>query len=683
MIPGVLAGLYDLADCHLDVAALAARAGAAFLADRALQLHPDRREVVLERSGALPYDLLSLDVGSRPLGVERVRDLAHVVPVRPLEECVARLDGFVARAQAGECAPHAVVVGGGAGGVEIAIALRRRLGDLAGARVTLVEQTPKILAGHGDRVRALATRAARAADVELRPDVGSVAPEEDGVALGDGARIDAAIVVWATGAEGHDLARSSGLALDDRGFVLVDATLRSVSRREVFATGDCARMQDHPDMPRAGVFAVRQGPILTRNLRAALAGRGLTEYRPQSGFLALLSTGDRRAIASYRGRGAHGRVWWWLKDRIDRRFVARYAPPRADRVRGPDESAMGGGEMAPCGGCAAKLESGALAALLAQVATAPSPDVPIGLAARDDAAVLSHPAQHDVVATIDAFPPFFDDLHAVGDIAAVNAASDVYAMGGQPTAALLLVGAGNPPGAARDTELALLQRGAAAGLARLDVPLVGGHTLDVGTALVGFAVVGRVPRGEAWTKGGACSGDRLVLTKPLGTGVVLAASRAGECAAAWTEAAVAAMRASNGAAIASLRAAGVRGCTDVTGFGLVGHLREMLRASRLAGRIELGDVPSLPGALELLARGWRSSADAANRGFLDGAEIAVEARDETRLALLCDPQTSGGLLAAVPAPACAGLLEALAVAGVAAAAIGELVAGPPDRLVVA
>ncbi|HZR79767.1 MAG TPA: selenide, water dikinase SelD [Candidatus Binatia bacterium] len=683
MVPGALAGLYEPADFRIDFAALAARAGAGFVEDRMVAIRPDARQILAERAGTIPYDLISLDVGAQPLGLERVAMLANVVPVRPMEACVARVDEFLADVAAGRRPPLAAVVGGGAGGVEIAFALRRRLAPFAGAQVVLAERGPALVAESAPRVRSFVMARAVDAGIDVRVDVGDVDVDEDGLALQDGTRVPAALVVWATGAEGLDVLRRSGLATDERGFVLVDRCLRSVSRPEVFAAGDCARMRDHPEMPRAGVYAVRQGPPLTATLRAVLSGHGrMRPYRPQSGFLSLLSTGDGRAIVNYRGRAAHGRVWWWLKDAIDRRFVARHAPPRAGRVRAPGDAAMGGrGEMAPCGGCAAKVDASALASLLRGVAPQglAADGVAIGLAAPDDAAVLAHPEGFDVVATIDAFPPFFGDLFAVGDVAAVNAASDVFAMGGIPSAALVLVASAAPAGAARDADLGLLLRGAAAGLARMGIALVGGHTLDAGTSLVGVAVLGRVARGAAWTKGGARPGDRLVLTKPLGTGVVLAATRAGECDAAWTASAVAAMRAPNAEAAALLGGAGVRACTDVSGFGLVGHLREMLRAGGVAARVDLAALPALPGALELLAAGWRSSADASNRALLAGASFGSDV-DQARVALACDPQTSGGLLAAVPADACASLLDALGAAGVAAAAIGEIVAGPSDAL---
>ncbi|MEW6272123.1 MAG: selenide, water dikinase SelD [Thermodesulfobacteriota bacterium] len=673
MIPGWLAGLYADDDPAIDVAALAARAGAAFLPDRVRAIDPARRVVELGLRGALPYDVLSLDVGARPAGTEDVRGFAHVVPIKPIEEAAERIGRLVDRArEAGRMS--AVVVGGGAGGAEIAFALRTRLAAGARSTVTLLERDAEVLAGAAPRARRLLAQLAGRYGIALRSGVGPVAPCERGVRLGDGAVVEADLVVWATGAEGQPFLAASGLACDARGFLLVDDELRCIGQRDVFAAGDCSVLRSAPWVPRAGVHAVRQGPVLTHNLVATATGRGrLRPYRPQKRFLTLLSTGDRRALLS-RGRWAsHGRRWWWLKDWIDRRFVARHAPPRSERLRPPPSGAAAA--MEPCGGCAAKLEADVLAGVLCDVTPGAHEAVAIGLAAPDDAAVLRYDGGRDVVTTIDAFPPFLSDPRTVGEIAAVNAASDVFAMGGEPSAALALVALPEADARGAAAELRQILEGASAAFARMGAALAGGHTVQAPARLVGFWVHGMLARDGALTKGGARPGDALVLTKPLGTAVILAAARAGECPARWVDAALDAMREDNGAAARVLRTAGVRCCTDVSGFGLAGHLVEVLRASGVGAALRLAALPALPGALELLEAGWRSSAHAATRALLAGARVADEARAPAlaaRVELLCDPQTSGGLLAAVPPAALPDVLAGLQRAGVLAAVVGEV-----------
>lgn len=680
MVPGTLVGAYRVDEGSIDVAALAARAGAAFLRDRIVGIDVAAREVQTERSGPLPFDLLTLDVGSRPASVEAVAGHAHVVPVKPVEEAAPRIRSFLDAARAGRIPAQAVVVGGGAGGVEVALGLRAALADTSGARVVLVERAAEVLPAAPPRARRLALRILREHGLDVRTDVTRPEPVPGGIAIDGDERIDASLVVWATGAEGLPFLRASGLPVDDRGFVRVDSCLRSVGSPAVFAAGDCAVLDSHPVLPRAGVFAVRQGPILERNLRATLAGRRLRPYVPQKRFLSLLSTGDRRAIALYGSYAGHGRAWWLLKDWIDRRFITQHAPPTAGTLRAPM------GSMAPCGGCAAKVDAGTLARLLAEigpgVASSDAASIRIGLGAPDDAAVLDVPAGSRVVFTVDAFPAFLDDPFTVAEIAAANAVSDVHAMGGTPIAALAIVTAPGGDDTAARAELLAAMRGARAGLARESTALAGGHSLAGETFSIGFAVVGHVAPGGVLTKAGVRAGDRFVLTKPLGTGVICAATRAGECPAAWTEAALDSMRASNGTAARILAGAGVRACTDVSGFGLAGHLAEMLRASDCGADLSVSELPALPGARELFATGWRSSAHAPNESALREVlrDDAATPGNVLPLALVCDPQTSGGLLAAVHPEAIDRVLGDLSRAGIAAVAIGTAVLEPGIHL---
>jgi selenide,water dikinase len=254
-------------------------------------------------------------------------------------------------------------------------------------------------------------------------------------------------------------------------------------------------------------------------------------------------------------------------------------------------------------------------------------------------------------------------------------------MGGTPTAALALVGVSARDGASREADLRQMMSGARAALDRLDVPLAGGHSIETDTPLIGFAVLGAVREDQTMTKGGASVGDRILLTKPLGTGVVLAATRAGECPPEWTEATITSMKEANDVAARCLNDAGIRCCTDVSGFGLAGHLAEMLRASDVGAELHADALPALPGALELLGHEWRSSADEALVESLREAVAPIDLPvDDPRLALLRDPQTSGGLVAAVPQRLWQDVRRRLAEAGLSGVPIGTVVAGAPGQI---
>jgi selenide,water dikinase len=489
-----------------------------------------------------------------------------------------------------------------------------------------------------------------------------------GVRLADGRVLPASLVVWATGAAGPELVVRSGLPMDERGFLRVNDDLRCVEYPEIFAAGDCATLDSYPDQPKAGVYAVRQGPVLVANLRSVVRGRRTRPFQPQRDFLALLNTGDGRAILSRGPLAFRSRLAWRLKDYIDRRFIRLYErPPLAER-----ESMAR--PMIACGGCAAKVGADILSRVMARLDLPKSEGVVVGLQEPDDAAVFAHPPGTLAVATTDAFPPFSDDLYIVGQVAANNAASDLYAMGAEGTAAVAFVCLPQAEDSVAEQQLEHFLRGALAQLQQLQIPLVGGHTIAGEQTIVGFSMHGWIEPREILRKGGARPGDALVLTKALGTGVLLAAARMGFADADWVEAAYASMLRSNRGAMRLLQAHRVRACTDVTGFGLAGHLSEMLRAGGVGAQVHADAIPALPGALALLAAGWRSSFHATNENAFRPS-VAAESSTTAVLALCLDPQTSGGLLAAVPTEAVNALRADFAAAGENLFVIGEFVQG--------
>jgi len=335
MVPGLVAGHYTAAQCAIPLPPLAAAARVAWVEGAAAGLDTAARCVHLADGRRADYDVLSIDTGA---AMDRHRlPGAHEYGlfVRPIEHFLLLLDRLLALAA--RQVLDVVVVGGGAAGVELALALQHRLavGGAERARIALVTGGPEPLAGYAGGVirRAQGLLAARSITV-LRDTC--TALEAGAVVLGSGARLACDAPVIATGAEAPDWLRGSGLALDERGFVLTGATLQSRSHAEVFAVGDVATREDSPHA-RSGVYAVRAGPPLALNLRRFVGGGELQRHRPQRRTLNLISCGDQRAIAAWGGWSAQGRWVWWWKDRIDRGFVARYRLPE-EAGPGPDEA---------------------------------------------------------------------------------------------------------------------------------------------------------------------------------------------------------------------------------------------------------------------------------------------------------------------------------------------------------
>ncbi len=680
MVPGFVAGDYSADELEIDAVPLARRARARVVLAPATRIDPHARRIETQGRPPLSYDVASLDVGSDVRGADLPGVLEHALATRPIRGLIDGLELRLAEvAPAGGRALQVVVVGGGAAGVELAFCLEARLRRAArDVEVSLVDAAAELLPAESPRLSRAARREAERRGIRLHCDARVAALEKDCVRLANGDLVGCDLAVWATGAAPPGLLVASDLPRDAAGFVRVEPSLQVEGHPDLFAAGDCASLGFAPWVSKAGVFAVREGPTLEHNLRARLDGRPLRAHRPQRDFLGLLNLGEGRALGGKWGLAIRGRAVFALKDWIDRRFMRRFqvldgkGAPATDF---PSPEAMGMEEM-PCGGCAAKLGASRLERALERLGP-PIEDrsVLLGLEGPDDAAALRMPGGDVLLATIDAFRAFSDDPYLVGRVAAVNALSDVWATGGTPRWALALVNVADEDGERGEETLFQVLAGMRAALDPLGVALVGGHTTAGEELFVGLSVHGPAPADGLLALRGAQPGDRLVLTKPLGTGVLLGADMQGLARGRWVQAVHTSMLHSNAAAAAVARAHGARGCTDVSGFGLAGHLASLLRAGGMSARLELAAIPALDGARALLARGVRSTYHEQNAAGRERIAFAPAAGG-SEVELLFDPQTSGGLLFAVPADRASATLAALRAAGDSEAAeIGE--ATPP------
>jgi len=671
MLPGVLARQYPPERMEIDLVRLCAAAGARLILGDVRGVDIGVRRVLVSGRPPVPFDVLSIGVGSVPsvAGVD-IADDSRLLLVKPMQTFLSRLEALAGRVAAGHSGRVRVgIVGAGAGGVELALTLPRHLRDAfaADTRIQTIIVTaddrlvPGSLAGTARRLgRALARRGI---DVTLGRRVVRIDGRD--LALDDGSRLTADLIVWATGAAPPPVLDRIDLPKDARGFLLTSDTLQTTGGAPIFAVGDSGTIAGRPT-PKAGVYAVRHGPVLWDNIARTLAGATLYRYRPQRGFLKLMNTGDGRAIGEWRGLSFEGRWAWRLKDAIDRGFIDRYqhVAPMAARPAPPAES------PAPmrCAGCGGKIGASVLARVLERLDVPPSDHVLVGLDRPDDAAVVLPPGGRPVHVTVDFFEAPLDDPYLVGRIAALNAASDAFAMSACPWAALAMVTVPEGPSPQQEELLYQVLAGSLQELRRMNATLVGGHTIEGPRLTVGFTVLGAEAAGGRRLKGGLRAGDRLVLTKPLGTGVLLAAHARAACRARWFSPLLASMLVSNGPAAACLSEFAVSAVTDVTGFGLAGHLREMLRAGDMAARLDLDALPLLPGAITLFRDGLESTLAPANRTV---EPDIVGSRDLTdpRYRALFDPQTGGGLLMGVAPASAAALLARLHSLGYAASGV--------------
>lgn len=667
MLPGYIAGHYAYDDVHIDLSRLAEYAGARFFRDEVIGLDRTSQRVHCRHRPSVPYDLLSINIGSTP----RLDDVPgasdHAIAVKPIHRLDSRWQALLRRIEDHSGPMNIAIVGAGAGGVELTLAMQYRLqrefaslGKRTGQlQFHLVDGATEVLPSHNERVRRAFNKILSQRGVHCHLGASVVDVTHGMLRLGNGHSIVADEVLWVTNAGGPPWLRDSGLALNERGFIRVRDTLQSESDDAIFAAGDIAHVINHP-REKAGVFAVRQAKPLADNLRRCALGKPPRPFRPQTNWLALISTGDRYAIAS-RGRYfARGRLLWWWKDRIDRSFMRKFndLPPMTEPQAKLDTSAARNDQDAVqalsalamrCGGCGAKIGSSVLSRALARLHPVERDDVLVGLHSPDDAAVLSVPPGKATVHTVDFFRSFIDDPYTLGRVAANHSLGDIFAMGAEPQSATAI--ATIPHGVEAKTEDVVFQMmsGAVEVLNAANCALVGGHTGEGRELALGFAVNGLVDPDAILSKGGLRPGDCLVLTKPIGTGTLFAAHARLAAKGRWIDAALESMTQSNQMAARVLQTHGARACTDITGFGLLGHLLEMTRPSEVDAELSPGNMPLLAGADITANQGILSSLQPENIRLRRSIRNQSEWIADARYSLLFDPQTAGGLLAGIPA----------------------------------
>ncbi len=685
MLPGFIAGQYDFDDMHIDVRRLCRYAGARLYHAEVWRLDPVLKQVFCRGRPAVGYDLLSIDIGSTPDLADIPGAAEHAMPVKPIGQLIARYELLAARIAERSEPTRIGVIGAGAAGVELAFALRHRFTP-AQASIALFGAEAEVLAGFsaGARRRAGRLLAARGIEVHLARAVLRIEPKRVHFSFAPPAALDEILIATQAASPGWPAA--AGLATDASGFLRVTDRLQSLSHPDIFAAGDIAAIEGHP-RAKSGVMAVRAGPPLAENIRRAVAGRPLRRFVPQSRWLSLITTGDRYAIGVRGGLSFEGAWVWRLKDWIDRRFMRKYrALPEMEIARpavargvadAAGRAALAEAAMR-CGGCAAKIGNSILQRVLTRLED-PSPGVSIGsvtlsniavgMAARDDAAAFTVPPGKLLVQSADQFRAFIDDPYIFGQIAAHHALGDLYAMGAQPHSALALATVPFGPAAKMEADLFQLLDGATGVLRAAGAMLIGGHSAEGAELMLGLAVNGLADAETLLRKSGLRPGDALILTKPIGTGVIFAADMRHRARARWVEAALAQMTSSAAGASRVLAAHGAAGCTDVTGFGLAGHLLEMAQASGVDIRLDLACVQLLDGAEALIREGLASSLHTENRA----AAAQVVASDTIKampgFSLLFDPQTAGGLLAGIAQDQVQACLAALHRAGYPEAAI--------------
>ena len=661
MLPGLIAGHYTIEEAHIDLAPLTRFANARFLRSAVTAIHPAGRTIELENRPPIHYDILSINSGSTPStdGVKGAGEFT--VPVKPISQFLQHWKNLRERLSNRDGPATITLIGGGAGSVELVLAIQHCLNksqqeDLGALRFALLTADDEILPTYPQAVSKRFRRIFAERGVEIQTNA-RITEVRSGVAIDESGReFTSDEFLWVTHAGAPSFLAEAGLDVDEHGFLLIDNQLRSVSDTRIFGAGDVATMQKHP-RPKAGVFAVRQGRPLSVNLRQALLGDSLRSYRPQRQFLTLISTGNQYAVASRGGWSNEGDWVWRWKNWIDERFMRRYRelPEMEERPEQPIPPQLQSAELAEltddpmrCGGCGAKVGADVLTEALQNLKPLPRDDVIVGLNEPDDAALVSVPEGKLSVLSVDAFRPMILDSFVFGQITANHCLGDIYAMGAEPQTALTIATLPVWPQEKLVDELRQMLLGALDVFEQAGTALVGGHTSEGSEISLGFSITGLIEKERVLHKATLRDGDVLLLTKAVGTGAIMAADMRAKADGAWVDAALASMLQSNQVAGRLLHSYGASACTDITGFGLAGHLLEMLADSSLGATLDLTKLPLLQGAAECIDVGITSSLQPKNERYSRRIDVTDTVKGTAEYSLLFDPQTAGGLLAGVP-----------------------------------
>jgi len=664
MLPGYIAGHYTYDESHIDLRPLAKFCGARLIHASATFIELAQQQVICGSRPAFYYDVLSINTGSTPSHIEVPGSEQHALAVKPINQFLNGWDALMQKVLEQKGDVKVAVVGAGAGGVEVALATQYHLQQLLAEhslpseklKYQIIAGNSSVLPTHNASVQKRFVRVLAERKITVHKGNKAKRVNENTIEMDNGTSIEADAIIWATHASAPAWYGESGLAVDKRGFIEINDSLQSISHNNVFAAGDVASVVNYP-RPKSGVFAVRQGPPLYANIRRALTNKVLKKHVPQISFLSLVSTGDKYAVGS-RGRFAFEGAWIWkLKDYIDREFMRKYNQlPEMEYQQDYIKSELAGSDVLKdisaiamrCGGCGAKVGSSVLSRVVNQLTTVKRDDVVLGLDAPDDAAVLEVPPGKVQVQSVDYFRAFIDDPYVFGQIAANHSLGDVFAMGAEAQAAMAIATVPYGKENVVEQQLQQMMDGALQILNYHNAALIGGHSSEGAELSFGLSVTGLIEKQKLLAKAGMQQGDVIIITKPVGTGTLFAADMRRETKGRWITHAVDSMIQSNHAAAQCLYKYDVHACTDVTGFGVLGHLVEMVRAGKVDIKIDINKLPVLEGALETIRLGIFSSLQPSNVRLRRAIKNQEQAVKHELYPLLFDPQTAGGLLASVP-----------------------------------
>lgn len=665
-LPGYITGIYMYEDILIDLRPLAQFANARIIQNEIHSIDLERKEIALTGRPAISFDLISLNIGSKPDATKIPGSQDFAFGIKPINEFIDHWQSILKLAIESleqNQKYNIAIVGGGAASLELAFAIQFRIcmelhieiSKKTLLNIHIISADQELLSLHNSKVRHFAKKELKKRGIELTLDSRVVAFKNNTIVCENGNFYSADKIVYATGASLPSWPGDCGLALSEDGFIEVNSHLQSTSHDFVFAAGDAATIRGNV-RAKSGVYAVRQGVPLARNLVRFATGKSLVRYKPQQHALALMSMGNKSAIASRNNIFFHGRSVWFAKHKIDTAFIRQYSElpemkselnVAAGLVDKETDRQLRTHAMR-CAGCGAKVASNVLQEVLRQLPPNQRDDVLTANTVAEDASMIKLDSGKILVQSIDQLKAFINDPWVFGRIATNHCLSDIYAMGCEPHSALAVVGL---PFATKDygqAQLKELMLSCSETLSEQGCALVGGHSAEAEELHFGLCVNGFINEENLLTKSGMREGDIIILSKPLGTGTLLAADMRYKASHNWMKSALEQMLKSNKKVARCFAKYNATSCTDITGFGLAGHLMEMLSEEKIEVELNLSEIPALEGALECLERKIFSSLHNDNKLATNDIFNYEAFAHQPKTELLFDPQTAGGLLASIP-----------------------------------
>ncbi len=699
MLPCHISGLYDFDTAHIDLRPLTRFANCRLIMDEMVGLDSAKQKILCRSHPPIAYDTLSIDIGSTPTKSQVPGAAEHAIPAKPVPKLLKAWNKYLSSVEErlsdnSQSTATISIVGGGVGGVEMAFAMQTRLQQLIKhpqqIAVHIFQRGPHLAKGRNRWTQRMVEKMCKERNIRVHTGETVCEVTAEAVHCESGLVVKCDRTFWVTNASAPTWLKESGLTLTEDGFLAVEDTLQTRSHSNIFAAGDVATMVNHK-RPKAGVFAVRQGPPLYENLKRYVMGQPLKPFKPQNRYLNIIDTDTEKAIASWGPFAVHSKWCRAWKNRIDHKFMGLFSdfPEMAEHSQAStplslrESSQHSHTPQMHCSGCGSKVGEQVLTRALDRIrAEAPADsdwpyrnNIYAGLDAPDDAAIIKTPSGKLAVHTVDQFRSIVDDPFVFGQICVNHCLSDLFAMGATSHSVLALVTVPYGTDAKQEETLYQLLSGAMKAIAQSKTFLVGGHTTEGAELSLGFACNGWINPEQIWRKSGMALGQSLILTKALGTGSLFAADMQKQAKGRWIESAVESMLLSNQAAADCLRKYDATACTDVTGFGLAGHLLEMISASNVNVSLNINALELLPGVGNTLRNGLVSSLHERNKqSAISRIQTHSIHSSSPAFQVLFDPQTSGGLLASVPTEQVEPCLNALRQLGYTSSqAIGKVV----------